>query len=78
MAGACDSAVRIDHGTGWKTVYAHLLDVSVREGQCVGVAAVIGKVGTGQAWLHFEVLRNARYVDPLRVAIGAEATDDTR
>jgi murein DD-endopeptidase MepM/ murein hydrolase activator NlpD len=79
--GAYGNAVRIDHGAGWKTVYAHLLDVTVRVGQCVGVAAVIGTVGAGHPFgprLHFEVLRNARYVDPLQVAIGAEATDDAR
>lgn len=51
--------VVIDHGRGWQTLYAHLLDLAVMPGQVVAAAEVIGRVGrSGQAstpHLHFEL-----------------------
>lgn len=60
--------VIIDHGFGYKTVYAHLDSFNVKEGQKVRRGDIIGFVGnTGLSTaphLHYEVLLNDRYVDP--------------
>jgi murein DD-endopeptidase MepM/ murein hydrolase activator NlpD len=53
--------VVIDHGDGWQTLYAHLLDVAVVPGQGVNSGERIGRVGqSGRATtphLHFELRR---------------------
>ncbi len=42
--------VTIDHGGGWKTLYAHLSSVDVTTGQPVNSTTVVGRVGrTGRA-----------------------------
>jgi murein DD-endopeptidase MepM/ murein hydrolase activator NlpD len=76
-------AVIIDHGAGWRTLYAHLSAFDVREGDCVAALAVIGKSGaTGLSTgpkLHFEVHRNGQAIDPLRLpASGAPADGDSK
>ena len=64
--GVC---VVIDHGYGFKTLYAHLSDVDVQPGQKVNRGTVIGKVGrTGLAQgyhLHYEVIQNGNKVNPV-------------
>lgn len=71
VEGEFGQTIRIDHGAGWHTVYAKLSAFDVREGDCVGPLATIGKSGaTGLASgpkLHFEVHRNAQPIDPLSV-----------
>ncbi len=61
--------VVIDHGYGYKTVYAHLQKILVDEGQKVKRGEVIGTLGnTGRstgAHLHYEVKLNNRTVDPI-------------
>jgi hypothetical protein len=61
--------VRIDHGNGLETLYAHLSAVSVAPGQHVAAGTVIGAVGTeGNSTgphLHFEVRVDGTPVDPL-------------
>ncbi|MDR1748966.1 MAG: M23 family metallopeptidase, partial [Spirochaetaceae bacterium] len=58
----------ITHGSGYQTLYAHLISYSVRKGQTVLQGEVIGKVGnTGYSTgphLHFTVYRNGRTVNP--------------
>ena len=61
--------VIIDHGYGYKTVYAHLEAFSVKKGQKVTRGETIGKVGsTGMSTaphLHYEVHKNGKPVDPI-------------
>ena len=58
----------IDHGNGYKTVYAHLNDISVKLGQHVLLGETIGHVGnTGLSTgphLHYEVLVDNKHVNP--------------
>lgn len=63
--------VEVDHGNGWVTVYAHLVEFAVGQGQEISQGEVIGYNGsTGYSTgphLHFEVQHNDWYVDPLVV-----------
>jgi murein DD-endopeptidase MepM/ murein hydrolase activator NlpD len=60
--------VRIDHGKGLETAYGHLRKIGVKPGSCVSKGQVIATVGrTGIATephLHFEVIRDQKFVDP--------------
>ncbi len=59
----------VNHGFGYKTIYAHLDDFNVRTGQKVERGEVIGWVGnTGLSvapHLHYEVLLNGENMDPI-------------
>ncbi|MFP4024182.1 MAG: M23 family metallopeptidase [Thiohalospira sp.] len=61
--------VTIDHGFGYKTIYGHLKDIYVEEGQKVTRGDVIGTLGnTGRSTgphLHYEVRINEKPVDPI-------------
>ncbi len=61
--------VVIDHGYGFKTVYAHLKKIFVNEGQKLKRGEVIGSLGnTGRstgAHLHYEVKKNNRSINPI-------------
>jgi murein DD-endopeptidase MepM/ murein hydrolase activator NlpD len=60
--------VEIDHGHGYRTLYAHAGALSVKKGQRVERGDVLGEVGrSGLATaphLHYEVLVNDRQVNP--------------
>lgn len=62
------NTIILDHGFGYKTVYAHLYKSLVRKGQKVKRYDIIGLVGnTGKSTgphLHYEVRLNDRPVDP--------------
>lgn len=59
----------IDHGFGYKSIYAHLSDFNVRAGQKVQRGDIIGYVGsTGMSvanHLHYEIKLNGVNVDPV-------------
>jgi murein DD-endopeptidase MepM/ murein hydrolase activator NlpD len=59
----------IDHGFGYKTMYAHMQSMKVRRGTKVKRGQVIGTVGnTGKSTsphLHYEVWKNDRAVNPI-------------
>jgi hypothetical protein len=62
--------VEIEHEDGWSTLYAHFSRIGVRAGQYVEQGALLGLGGsTGFSdgkHLHFEIMYNEGYVDPLR------------
>lgn len=61
--------VEIDHGFGYKTVYAHMSKIKVKKGQRIKRGEVIGLVGnTGVSTgphLHYEVRFKNKAVDPI-------------
>lgn len=61
--------VIINHGFGYKTLYAHLNGFNVKKGQSVKRGEIIGFVGsTGTSTaphLHYEVLKNNKKVNPV-------------
>lgn len=63
------NCVVIDHGYGYKTLYAHMSRFNVREGQKVKRGEVIGYVGnTGKSTaphLHYEVIKDGAKVNPV-------------
>jgi murein DD-endopeptidase MepM/ murein hydrolase activator NlpD len=68
--GGYGLTVKVDHGNGLESRYAHLSSAEVRPGDPVGTGQVIARSGnsghsTGPH-LHFEVLRNGRAVDPIK------------
>lgn len=68
-AGGYGNCVRINHGYGYETRYAHMTEMFVRAGQKVKRGDVIGTVGsTGLSTsphLHYEVLVNGTYTNPV-------------
>jgi len=63
------NTIKIDHGYGYVTVYAHMEDFSVKKGEHVKRGQVIGTVGnTGKSTaphLHYEVRKNGRPLNPI-------------
>jgi murein DD-endopeptidase MepM/ murein hydrolase activator NlpD len=66
--GGYGNCIVINHGNGYKTVYGHLRQIKVKEGQWVTKGEEIGIIGnTGNSTgphLHFEVRVNDVAIDP--------------
>jgi len=66
--------IEIDHGYGYKTIYAHLSKYNVKRGQTVSRGDLIGFVGnTGRSvgpHLHYEVHKNGRPINPINFYYG--------
>ena len=66
--------IRIDHGYGYKTLYAHLYKYNVKKGQKVKRGDVIGFVGsTGRSQaphLHYEVFKDGHQINPINFYYG--------
>lgn len=62
-------AVVVDHGFGYRTLYAHLSSISVRVGQSLERGDRVGAVGsTGRSTgphLHYTIFRNGSEVNPV-------------
>ena len=73
--GGYGNYVRLRHANGYETAYAHMNGFAsgIEEGVQVSQGQVIGYVGsTGLSTgphLHYEVLVNGNYVDPLRIRL---------
>ena len=69
--GSYGKYIRIRHGNGYATAYAHLHRISVRTGARVVQYQTIGQVGsTGRSTgphLHYEILYNGKQVNPVKV-----------
>lgn len=69
--GAYGQYVRIKHGNGYMTAYAHMSRLGVKTGQRVRQGQIIGAVGTtGRSTgphLHYEVLQNNKQINPTGV-----------
>src|SRR5574343_15717 len=67
--------IEINHGYGYKTLYAHLSKYKCRPGQRVKRGDIIGYVGsTGRsqaAHLHYEVFKGSERVNPLNFYYGS-------
>lgn len=61
--------VKIDHGNGTSTLYAHMSSIQVRTGQRVNRGDVLGQMGsTGRSTgthLHFEIRSGGALLDPM-------------
>lgn len=61
--------VVINHGYGYQTLYAHLVDASVKVGKQVKRGELIGHVGStglsSGSHLHYEVIQNGKKVNPV-------------
>jgi len=67
LTGYGDTII-LDHTRGWHTVYAHLENVKVKEGDLVKGREVIADVGQSGSlkgrYLYFEIRQNGRAIDP--------------
>jgi hypothetical protein len=70
---ALQGIVRIDHGGGWRSDYAHMVPILVKVGQRVALGQQIGEVGDAHdpaitnfsgCHLHFATVYNGTEVDP--------------
>ena len=66
--------IRIDHGFGYISLYAHLSEYNVRRGQKVKRGDIIGYVGnTGRSagpHLHYEIIKDNKKINPLNFYYG--------
>ena len=73
------NTIEIDHGSGFKTRYAHLSTIAVRPGQRVAIGQRIGGMGsTGRSTgphLHYEVWVNGRAQNPDRFVRAGDTID---
>lgn len=66
--------IRVDHGYGYVSLYAHLSGYNVRRGQRVKRGEIIGYVGnTGRSagsHLHYEIFKDGKRIDPINFYYG--------
>jgi murein DD-endopeptidase MepM/ murein hydrolase activator NlpD len=75
--GAYGLTVEISHAEGYVSKYAHAGKIDVVVGQQVKRGQKLAEVGmTGRttgAHLHFEILRNGQFVNPMQVLVAPDS-----
>ena len=75
-------AIYINHGNGYKTVYAHLSQVSVNVGVKIKRGKIIARSGdTGLSifpHLHYEIWKNGKFVNPINCFFGELTPEQLR
>lgn len=71
--GGYGNMIKISHGGGWETLYAHLSSISVEPGEKVGRGQAIGVMGAtgrtipkGAVHLHFEIRKGGQRLNPVQ------------
>lgn len=74
------NVVEIRHDDGYVTRYCHLADIPVRKGQTVRKGHCIGYVGlSGNSFaphLHYEIMKDGDYVDPINYLFASVRPED--
>ena len=72
--------IRIDHGFGYVSIYAHLDKYNVKRGQKVKRGQIIGFVGnTGRSvapHLHYEIVKDGKKINPINFYYGNLSPDE--
>ncbi len=72
--------IRIDHGFGYVSLYAHLSKYNVKRGQKVNRGDIIGYVGnTGRSvgpHLHYEIFKDGKKINPMNFYYGQLTADE--
>lgn len=72
--------IRIDHGFGYESLYAHLYKYNVRKGQKVKRGDLIGFVGsTGRSeapHLHYEIFKDKERINPINFYYGNLSSEE--
>ena len=75
--GSYGKLVEIQHANGYRTRYAHLRSIAVKQGQYVTQHTTVGRVGSsGRATgphLHYELIKDGRHQNPERINKGIKA-----
>ncbi len=74
------NCVIIDHGYGFKSLYAHMSSISVKRGQVIERGTLVGRVGsTGLSTgdhLHYEIHKNGVPVNPIQYCYDGLSTEE--
>ena len=74
------NVVEITHPGGYVTRYAHLSDIQVRKGVRIHKGACVGYVGiSGNSFaphLHYEIIKDGQYLDPVNYLFASVAPDE--
>ena len=72
--------IRIDHGYGYTSLYAHLYKYNVKKWQKVKRGDLIGYVGnTGRSvapHLHYEIIKDGKKINPINFYSGSLSPDE--
>lgn len=72
--------IRIDHGYGYVSLYAHLHNYNAKAGQKVKRGDIIGFVGsTGRSQaphLHYEIIKDGEHINPIHFYYGNLTSDE--
>ena len=79
--GGYGKVVKIKHGSGYESLYAHQSRIRVKRGQRVKKGQIIGYVGnTGRSTgphLHFGLMRYGKWINPMKVLRKKSIKDST-